>query len=76
MDRLKPCPFCGKSPSIRVAGFRDIDCDYSSGDTVVKHVKRYRVGCGYALCLCHPQTCLYDAQEEAIEAWNRRADNG
>ena len=76
MDRLKPCPFCGKSPSIRVVSFRDVACNYFSGETVVKHVKRYRVGCGYALCLCHPQTCLYDAQEEAIEAWNRRADNG
>lgn len=74
MENLKHCPFCGRKPSILVVGFCNIDCNRLSGDTVVKRVKNYRVCCGYALCLCRPQTFLYDTQEKAIEAWNRRVD--
>ena len=67
MDKLKPCPFCGRNHGLLVASTRQyidgvlieqwsVFCD-ASGD---------KVGCG-AMCGYH------DSKEKAIEAWNRRA---
>lgn len=60
MDKLKPCPFCG-------------------GEAVcMKHFNRI---VDWYLCFCKEcgisQTgSKYEFEFEAIEAWNRRADNG
>ena len=57
---LKPCPFCGSEPTIRIFrgkdGWRD----------------RYAVLCRYDEGGCGAESGLYHYEDEAIEAWNRR----
>ena len=57
---LKPCPFCGNKPTIRIFrgkdGWRD----------------RYAVLCRYDEGGCGAESGLYHYEDEAIEAWNRR----
>jgi Lar family restriction alleviation protein len=63
-DDLKPCPFCG--------GDKSIICrtDYDGGDA-------YAVSCRYSDCHGHIFTLghgYFSTKEEAIAAWNTRAD--
>ena len=68
MAELKPCPFCG-------------------GDAEEKYIRRkkvfakfkfpYNTHFVYIQCkLCSASSCVKHTREEAIEAWNRRVDNG
>lgn len=69
MAELKPCPFCNcpdRRVSIRKQGS-----------------KGYRIVCGrcgatgpYSSVLKCTPTSREDARRNAIEAWNRRSDNG
>ena len=65
MDKLKPCPFCGRKPS-KVREHRGP----SISDTF------YSVECKAPLSKCgaNPRTRYFTNKESAIEAWNRRAD--
>lgn len=64
MSELKPCPFCGWEAMLEQARVR-------------KGYESSVVCCG---CLVYMPTITYDTQEEAdeaaIEAWNRRAGDG
>ncbi len=62
MSELKPCPFCGNTPTIRIFRGRDGWRD------------RYAVICRYDEGGCGAESGLYHYEEEAIEAWNRRAE--
>ena len=57
---LRPCPFCGSEPTIRIFkgknGWRD----------------RYAVLCRYDADGCGSESGLYHSMDEAIDAWNRR----
>ena len=60
MSGLRPCPFCG-------------------GDAHVKEVVSacemlYTVGCSDSECMGHETWLLKPTKEEAIAAWNRRAE--
>ena len=64
MERLKPCPFCG-------------------GEAIVEKAKSkpyferrlpYRVKCKWCHCALAYQ--FFETENDAIKAWNRRADNG
>lgn len=59
MEELKPCPFCNGKSEIIDTG---------------NHYPRtfYRIVCCSS---CAVQGKFYDTEEEAIEAWNRRATN-
>ena len=65
MSELKPCPFCGGS----------------AGICVTKKTVRnqYAVRCNTTRCIAYnlgnPFVMHYLSQAEAINAWNRRADN-
>ena len=59
MTKLKPCPFCGGEAKI-------IQGSLYYG---------YRVGCENYRCTTCPITYSYHTIEEAIEAWNTRADD-
>ena len=76
MDRLKLCPYCGGTPFIKSRIFHATDVDFVSGETFCTTTKRYCVRCNNTCCPCRPQTRLFSTPEKAIEAWNRRADNG
>lgn len=67
MDELKPCPFCGRKPS-------KVREHYIAGLGVIY----YTVECKQkgSKCFVNPKTTYLKSEKEAIEAWNRRADNG
>lgn len=59
MDELKPCPFCGgKAGTVR---------RWQSGDGTGKDIWIRCENCGM-------ETIRYDTDEDAIAAWNRRAE--
>ena len=65
MSDLKPCPFCGGRASI--------------GQTKKSLRNQYAVQCINSRCIAYrlgnPFVMHYLSEAEAIEAWNRRADN-
>lgn len=67
MTKLKPCPFCGEKVCI------------SEMKKAVGY-ERWSVGCTNSRCIAHelfnPFIKKYISEKSAIEAWNRRADNG
>ena len=60
---LKPCPFCGARVS---------DEDQPIGLGYVYEIDAYCVVCDR----CGAEGGHHDGRVDAIEAWNRRADNG
>ena len=61
-QKLRECPFCGGRASIKrfVGKFFDV----------------YKVYCMNEDCYIEPATRSYYDKKEAIEAWNRRYDDG
>ncbi len=58
MDKLKPCPFCGGEAEIQC-----FECLFESFEG-----RRYAVECKFCSCSLE----LFETEEEAVEAWNRR----
>ena len=57
-EKLKPCPFCGGEAEL---------------GGVIKPIlneHRYQIACNY----CGGQTLFFQSVEEAIKAWNTRAE--
>ena len=63
MAELKPCPFCGETPK---------DETYIDSFGRVK----YGIECRNDSCEIQPLTAWFAEKKEAIEAWNRRHDDG
>lgn len=65
MAEIKPCPFCGS-----------IATDYGRKevrtDIIDLHQKIWKLYC----VQCGAGTDYFETTKEAIEAWNRRIDNG
>ena len=70
MAELKPCPFCGHKASMK-HGCYNLFGAYGTVDDDRKWFGVYCFECGVS----QPKR-KYDAKEKAIEAWNRRADDG
>lgn len=53
-------------------------CPFCGETPVVHHPidATYYIECINSGCSCLPETWYYDTEEEAIEAWNRRAEDG
>lgn len=62
MAELKPCPFCGSN---------DVGC-WMSSQKFPNGKNPHWVYCDN----CEAETGKYCSEEEAIEAWNRRAEDG
>lgn len=60
MTELKPCPFCG-SKSFLVESV---------------NAQTFRVECMNSSCYCYKTWVHFSSKDRAIEAWNRRAENG
>lgn len=62
MSELKPCPFCGDT-YIQI---------YATNNHSRGH---FAIGCNTVNCVgLHCESKLYKTKEEAVEAWNRRAE--
>ncbi|MBQ9564189.1 MAG: Lar family restriction alleviation protein [Synergistaceae bacterium] len=59
-DKLKPCPFCGGEAVL----------DFVDDDAWYVHCIDYDGDCDM-----RPHTKSYETPEEAIEVWNRRAND-
>lgn len=59
---IKPCPFCGQQAELRITTTHFV----VNGDFTW-----HKVGCPYCLIFAERRDV-----NDAIEAWNRRADNG
>lgn len=64
MAELKPCPFCGSK--------------WANVKYVNNPFDRHHIYGGFAAYCddCGATTKHFKTEQEAIEAWNRRADNG
>lgn len=62
-NELRECPFCGQIPEI-------FGREYSDGRSA------FHVACNNLECDVDCRTMAFDTEEDAIEKWNRRADNG
>ena len=61
-EKLKPCPFCGKTPEIR-------EYDLAGGGT------QYCIECMNLKCPQQPSTeHLIFTEDDAILAWNTRSE--
>ena len=71
-NELKPCPFCGNT-NIVIKTCSDNCCDPIMCDECPQ--LQYTVCCDGNNGGCGSHSGYYLKKEEAIEAWNRRADN-
>lgn len=62
MDKLKPCPFCGSEPNVQKAEYNAPYVEYFVRCSNMKK------------CSVLPFTYSFDNIEDAIDAWNRRAE--
>lgn len=91
MDELKPCPFCGSEAQIHVrydsisyfADKKDVPKDARIFRTVQRPGKKpmteyrkkiYVPQCTISSCVGRNQK-QYELKQDAVEAWNRRADD-
>ena len=64
MSNLKPCPFCGKKPKVKI--------DYGESKSG-ERTNVYSVTCVNPSCIIYNAECLYFPRNaSAIKAWNTR----
>ncbi len=92
MAELKPCPFCGGDSEIHLGEFPAKMVQWKKnipkGSRFVRSVKYPSSGVWYEyrqkafIPRCRKTDCLgrvyklFETETEAVEAWNRRADDG
>ena len=87
MADLKPCPFCGGKVNLVLCdddgNLQDEvyrERPYSGIGFMLRHAHEENLGCPIASYGCDGGILggvyIYDTEEQAAEAWNRRADNG
>ena len=64
-EELKPCPFCGKPVDMY---------KYDYNEYNEQGIQGHEVGFVIICFDCHIDMGEYNTEEEAIKAWNRRAE--
>lgn len=67
MAELKPCPFCGRKPKVKMLYYP------TGGECIIECKPIFRKAHKQILRCC---ANIDRAEKEAIEAWNRRAEDG
>ena len=70
MAELKPCPFCGGEARMKYGKYNLLGA-YGTEETARKWAGVWCVKCGI-----EQPIRKYVTKEQAIEAWNRRAEDG
>lgn len=66
MAELKPCPFCGgEAFAYAIVPHKHLFVDFPD-----------YAGGGFVECVCCAAAVSGDTKKQAIDAWNRRANNG
>lgn len=73
-NELKPCPFCGNT-NIHKTNCRELE-DCAHFEVCDTDILYFAYVCSVNHGGCGATTGYYETEEEAIEAWNRRADDG
>lgn len=74
--KLKPCPFCGRETTPEICTLAEIACHDEDEATEFEQT-HFAVACNYSRGGCGASTGgICEMEEEAAEAWNRRAGNG
>ena len=69
MDGLKNCPFCGGESAITTEFLPRVINSFGKWESFPI--------CYKAFCIrCHTETATHIQKHMAVEAWNRRANNG
>lgn len=68
MTELKPCPFCGADAEL-------LDVRKFLVVSKFSYIFTYSVKCSNKECGVKPYTKYSSTEEEAIRAWNRRAES-
>ena len=63
MEKLKPCPFCGCEATVKSKKYVYLGVMYFAG-------------CENKGCKVCSKTIMFQSKNDAIAAWNRRADDG
>ena len=87
---LKPCPFCGGKAELKKVEISNgynrkgvvppgavfVEKRETSRGMVIRWKRiGYTIHCNTEHCICQPDRLKYRTEEEAVEAWNRRAEN-
>ena len=73
--KLKPCPFCGGT-KIFVGSVAEIELTDECDENYDSYNSQFQVVCDFNVGGCGASSGSYRRKTTAIEAWNRRADNG
>lgn len=70
IDKLKPCPFCGKKDTLHIANFRELEeCENFEGYNVTPYVA---VVCDFNKGGCGASSGYRISSQKAVEVWNQR----
>ena len=75
-NELKPCPFCGRKNAATLSNCTECSPCVDEPPCDGCNWKKYLIVCNVTLGGCGASSGLYDTEEKAIQAWNKRYGNG